>query len=89
MVKIEVFTSPTCVYCPYALEIVKKVTSRFDNVFVEEIDISKPIGRIRAIGYGIDVTPTIVIDGIVRFVRVPDPDKLSYICEEELKKSEK
>ncbi|MFQ6051545.1 MAG: thioredoxin family protein [Candidatus Hydrothermarchaeota archaeon] len=89
MVKIEVFTSPTCVYCPYALDIVTKVASKFKNVSVEEVDISDPIGRIRAISYGIDVTPTIVVDGIVRFVGVPDPTELARVCEQELKKRKK
>ncbi len=86
MVEIEVFTTPNCVYCPYALDIVTKVASGFQNVSVEEVDISKPVGRIRAMSYGVEGTPTIVVNGLVRFVGVPDPAELTSVFEQELEK---
>ena len=40
VVKIEVFTSPTCPYCPMAIEVVEEAKKEFgDEIDVEKIDI--------------------------------------------------
>jgi small redox-active disulfide protein 1 len=72
VVKIEVFYSPTCPYCPLAMKMVSEVASQFkDSVKVEEVDTWTPEGIHKAMKYGIQAVPTIVINGKIRFLGVP------------------
>ncbi|MDR3223191.1 MAG: MJ0307 family thioredoxin [Methanobrevibacter sp.] len=73
--KIEVFTSPTCRYCPTAKDIVMKAKEQLqDKIDVEEVNIMED--KKRANAYGVMAVPTIVIDGVVEFVGTPALDDL-------------
>jgi small redox-active disulfide protein 1 len=74
-VKIEVFYTPTCPYCPMAKKVVKEVAPQFGSkVEVEEVNAWE--NQERTAQYGIMSVPAIVINGKVKFVGVPQKDDL-------------
>ena len=75
VVNIEVFTSPTCPYCPMAIEVVDEAKKEFgDKIEFEKIDIM--VDREKAIEYGLMAVPAIAINGVVRFVGAPSREEL-------------
>ncbi|MDR3292318.1 MAG: MJ0307 family thioredoxin [Methanobrevibacter sp.] len=73
--KIEVFTSPTCPYCPTAKDIVMEAKKQLkDKIDVEEVNIME--NKKRANAYGVMAVPAIVINGVVEFVGAPTLDDL-------------
>ena len=75
VVKIEVFTSPSCPYCPMATELVDEVKKEMeDDLEVEKIDIMQD--REKAIEYGLMAVPAIALNGVVRFVGAPSKAEL-------------
>ena len=84
-VKIEVFYSDNCPYCPAAMELVREVSAKFSDVTVEEVNTSTSEGATRAGDYQIFTVPTIVINGKVSFVGVPDKKELIDAVETKLK----
>ncbi|KZX17444.1 MJ0307 family thioredoxin [Methanobrevibacter filiformis] len=75
MVKVEVFTSPSCPYCPMAEELVEKAKQEIgDSIEVEVINIMED--RQRAVEYGVMAVPAIAIDGVVEFVGAPSFEDL-------------
>jgi small redox-active disulfide protein 1 len=84
-VKIEVFYSDTCPYCPNAIALVREVSAEFSDTTVEEVNTSTSEGAARAGGYQIFTVPTIVINGKVSFVGLPDKKELIEAVETSLK----
>lgn len=83
VVKVEVFTSPSCPYCPMAVEVVEEVKKEMPNdLEVEKIDIM--VDREKAIEYGLMAVPAIALNGVVRFVGAPNKDELLEAIKEEL-----
>ena len=61
-VKIEIYTSPTCPYCPAAIRMLQKAIDIYGKeIEVTKIDITTPNGEELATYYEIKATPTIVI----------------------------
>jgi len=84
VVKVEVFTSPSCPYCPMALELVEEVKKEMpDDLDVEKIDIMKD--REKAIEYGLMAVPAIALNGVVRFVGAPSKEEFVEAIKEEIK----
>lgn len=84
VVKVEVFTSPSCPYCPMAIEVVDEVKKEMpDTLEVEKIDIMKD--REKAIEYGLMAVPAIALNGVVRFVGAPGKEELVEAIKEEIK----
>ncbi|HTX61896.1 MAG TPA: MJ0307 family thioredoxin [Methanobacterium sp.] len=82
-VKIEVFTSPSCPYCPMAVELVDEVKKEMpDDIEVEKIDIMQD--REKAIEYNLMAVPAIAIDGVVKFVGAPTKEELVSVIKDEL-----
>lgn len=76
MVKIEVFFTPTCPYCPVAKSVVREVASEFkDKVSVEEVNAWD--NQELAAKYGIISVPAIVINGKRMFIGIPKKDELA------------
>jgi len=73
MKKVEVFVSPTCSFCPMAVEIIKRIEEDVD-IDVEYLDIIE--SRTRALEYGLMAVPAIAIDGKIKFVGVPEEEEL-------------
>jgi small redox-active disulfide protein 1 len=83
VVKVEVFTSPSCPYCPLAVQVVEEVEKEMPNdLEIEKIDIMKD--REKAIEYGLMAVPAIALNGVVRFVGAPNKDELVSAIKEEL-----
>lgn len=84
VVKVEVFTSPSCPYCPMAVEVVEEVKKEMpDDLEVEKIDIM--VDREKAIEYGLMAVPAIALNGVVKFVGAPGKDELLAAIKEEVK----
>jgi thioredoxin 1 len=84
VVKIEVFTSPSCPYCPMAVELVDEVKKEMPNdLEIEKIDIM--VDREKAIEYGLMAVPAIALNGVVRFVGAPGKEELVAAIKEEIK----
>jgi small redox-active disulfide protein 1 len=76
IMKIEVFTSPSCPYCPMAVGVARKIAKE-KKAKLEEIDIM--VDKTKAVEYGLMAVPAIAVDGVIKFVGAP--------TEEELKKA--
>ena len=75
VLKVEVFTSPNCPYCPMAEQVVAEAKKEIgDAIDVEVVDIS--IDREKAVAYGLMAVPAIAINGIVEFVGAPTKEEL-------------
>ncbi|MCC7561923.1 thioredoxin [Methanobrevibacter arboriphilus JCM 13429 = DSM 1125] len=75
MLKVEVFTSPSCPYCPMAEQVVEEAKNEIgDEMEVEVINIMTD--RQRAVDYGIMAVPAIAINGVVEFVGAPSKNEL-------------
>ncbi|ADP77480.1 redox-active disulfide protein 1 [Methanothermus fervidus DSM 2088] len=84
VVKIEIFTSPTCPHCPSAIALAEEIKEEYGNkVEIEEIDVME--NREKAIEYGLLAVPTIAINGEVKFVGTPSKEEFKRAIEEELK----
>ncbi|MBU4535887.1 MAG: MJ0307 family thioredoxin [Euryarchaeota archaeon] len=83
VVKIEVFTSPTCPYCPMAIEVVDEAKKDLGDVLeVETVDIMED--REKAVNYGLMAVPAIAMNGVVKFVGAPSKEELMQAIKEEL-----
>jgi small redox-active disulfide protein 1 len=83
VVKIEVFKSPSCPYCPMAVELVEEVKKEMpDDLEVEVIDIMQD--REKAIEYNLMAVPAIALNGVVKFVGAPTKEELVSVIKEEL-----
>lgn len=58
MMKLKVFTQPTCVKCPPAKKVIKEVEDKFD---VEYYDIKTEDGLAEALSYDVMSTPSLVV----------------------------
>ncbi len=81
MVKVQLVYTKSCVYCPAAKQIFKdlKKAHKFEY---EEVDASTPEGQKLAMKYSIMSVPTIIVDGKVQWVGVPQKDKVISVLEE-------
>ena len=83
-VKLEVFKSPSCPYCPMAVDLVEEVKLEMpDKLDIEVIDIMKD--REKAIEYNLMAVPAIALNGVVKFVGAPTKEELINAINEELK----
>jgi len=75
MLKVEVFTSPSCPYCPMVEQLVEEAKKEIgDEMEVEIINIMRD--RKRAVDHGIMAVPAIAINGVVEFVGAPSKEEL-------------
>lgn len=71
-VEINILKTTWCVYCPRAIEIVKRVAADFGNKVVVKItDLEDDANREIAIKHNVMSVPTILIDDEVAVVGVP------------------
>ncbi len=83
VVKVEVFTSPSCPYCPMAVELVEEVKKEMpDDLEVEKIDIMSDWEK--AVEYNLMAVPAIALNGVVKFVGAPTKEELVEALKAEL-----
>ncbi|MBZ9571160.1 MJ0307 family thioredoxin [Methanobrevibacter sp. TMH8] len=75
MLKVEVFTSPSCPYCPMAEQIVEEAKREIGSEMEVEV-VNIMTDRQRAVDYGIMAVPAIAINGVVEFVGAPTKEEL-------------
>lgn len=75
MLKVEVFTSPSCPYCPMAEQVVEEAKREIEEEMNVEV-VNIMTDRQRAVDYGIMAVPAIAINGVVEFVGAPNKDEL-------------
>jgi predicted thioredoxin/glutaredoxin len=83
--KIEVLIHSAYAELFNLVKMVREVSKGFNNVEVSCVDVSKPSGREKALSYGVDYVPSIVINGKVVFVGLPDKEKVKQLLREGLK----
>ena len=75
-VKLEVFTSQSCPYCPMAVEVAEQVVNEFgDDVDYQHLDVNENMEKVRE--YEIMSVPTVVLEGKTVSIGAPDPEQLS------------
>ncbi len=76
----ELFTSPTCPYCPEARRRVENLVKKLKNAVLIERDVSVPENAELAKKYGIMSVPALIINGKYKIVGlVSEEDILSYL----------
>jgi len=79
MLKIEIYTSPTCPYCPAALRMLKKAAGMYKGyIEIIEVSIVSPEGQQLAAMYKIQATPTIIMNGEVKFRGAPPSESVLF-----------
>ena len=72
--KILLFTSPTCAWCPYVEEILKRALKDCSGLKIEKIDISKNVEAAEI--YDIIALPTILLPNNQRLVGAMSEEEL-------------
>jgi thioredoxin 1 len=87
-VYVEEFSSPGCVGCPEAKKMLKELSAELegDEIEIEEVDIT--VDTSRAAQYSIMSVPAIAINGVLKFIGVPDKEALKKALVEELEREE-
>jgi len=89
-VRIELFYSPTCPYCPEAKRILREVLESIDREFhVDKVNVFSPEGLERAKKYGILSVPTIIIENKHKLIGVPRKESLLGKIKQEMMRSQK
>lgn len=74
-VKLEVFTSQSCPYCPMAVDAAEKAVAELgDDVEYEHLDVNENMDKVQK--YRIMSVPAVVIEEEVAFVGAPEPEEL-------------
>jgi small redox-active disulfide protein 1 len=82
-VYIEMFTSPGCPNCPAVKKMLKELTKELKGeITVEEVDVTAE--PTRASQYGVMSVPAVAINGILKFVGVPNREELKKAIMDEL-----
>jgi len=83
-ITIELFYSPTCLYCPKARKVLLEVLDNVNHeVHVDEVNVFSSKGLERANKYGIMAVPAIVVRKRHKLVGVPKKEELLRIIHEE------
>lgn len=82
-VKLEVFTSQTCPYCPMAETAAEEAVKELGDVIdYEVLDVNKNMHKVQE--YAIMSVPTVIIDGEVAFIGAPSKEELIEKLKEKL-----
>lgn len=75
-VKLEVFTSHSCPYCPMAIAVAEEVVPKYeDKVEYEQLFVEENMDKVQE--YQIMSVPTLVINGKTAFIGAPTAEELS------------
>ncbi len=81
-VKLEVFTSHSCPYCPMAVEVAEQMVQKFgDKLDYQHLNVDENMEKVRE--YQIMSVPTVVLNGRPLPPGAPDADML----EKQIKKA--
>ncbi len=91
VVKVELFKTEHCVFCPEASRVLSKVTKEFGSkVDYQELYVDKDQRTLsRAQQLGISAVPVILINGLPRFTGVPRETMVKMMIEQAIKEEVK
>lgn len=69
--KVELFLSPVCPYCPAARKVFFNVAERYPGSYFEEINTYTEAGMERGMSLQVMAVPSVAIDGVVKLVGWP------------------
>ncbi len=75
MVKVQLVYTKTCVYCPTAKAIFKDLKKQYKFDY-EEVDATSAEGQKLVSKFSIMSVPSIIVDGKLQWVGVPQKDKV-------------
>ncbi len=75
MVKVQLVYTKSCIYCPAVKSMFKDFKKQYKFDY-EEIDAMSPEGQKLVTKFSIMSVPTIIVDNRVRWVGVPQKDKV-------------
>jgi small redox-active disulfide protein 1 len=82
-VYIEMFTSLGCANCPAVKKMLEELTKELKGeITIEEVDVTAE--PTRASQYGVMSVPAVAINGILKFVGVPNREELKKAIMDEL-----
>jgi len=81
MKKVQLVYTKFCVYCPSAKLIFKQLKEKY-NFDYQEIDAESPEGQKLVQKFNIMAVPTIIVDGKVAFVGLPNKEKAEAAVKE-------
>ncbi|MDP6459966.1 MAG: thioredoxin family protein [Candidatus Hydrothermarchaeota archaeon] len=73
---LELFTSPTCPFCPRAREAIGEAVKTMKNALLIEREVTDSENANLAKKYGIQSVPTLIINGAYRIEGVPQREDL-------------
>jgi small redox-active disulfide protein 1 len=78
---LELFTSPTCPYCPAAKRVAENVVKQMEGAILIERDVSLPENAEAAARYRIQGVPTLIVNGKYQITGVPgsEPELYSHL----------
>jgi len=80
---IEDFRSPGCVDCPAVKALLDHLSGELDcELIIEEVDITTD--PTRAAQYGIMSVPALAINGVLKFIGLPEKEELKKAILDEL-----
>jgi small redox-active disulfide protein 1 len=71
MVKLEIFYSPVCPYCPLARKMIREVAEKYPQLNVLEVNTYTEKGIERGMSMQIMAVPTVAIDDDIKLVGWP------------------
>jgi thioredoxin 1 len=69
--KLEIFFSPVCPYCPLARKLVQDVAARYPQVEVYEVNTYTEEGIERGMSMNVMAVPTVAINDAIKLVGWP------------------
>mgnify|MGYP001026408252 FL=1 len=88
-VTVELFYSPTCLYCPRARKTLLEAAEELgENVRVREINVLSQAGVEEAEKYGVRGVPTMVVNGKAQITGVPTREQLLRAIQGEMRSNE-
>jgi len=75
MVRLELFFSPVCPYCPSARKLVSAVAERYPRVEFVEVNTYTEEGIERGMSMRVMAVPTVAVDGEIKLVGWPFEEK--------------
>lgn len=80
-IEIEILKTHSCPWCPVATKLVKKIAKNFRNVKITETYLETPEGYAKAMKLGVQNVPTVLLNGNIFSIGVPNEEELKKALE--------
>ncbi|MEM2963257.1 MAG: thioredoxin family protein [Candidatus Anstonellales archaeon] len=83
---LEIVTSPNCPHSPKAVKLAQEILKKTKGIGFREVNMITEWGMQRAQAFGVTATPTIILNGRVIFVGIPEKKALERVLKDEIRK---